>query len=122
MMYNDNKKLNTKEKLIAMLDSEKEELEVLAKEDKMIEEALKRLEQTNEEDIVVEWMSPEKEQAMLRRTYELEAEERGEKRGMKEGIKQEKLSTAKNLIKIGIDIETISKATGLSKKELSKLV
>lgn len=41
-------------------------------------------------------------------------------RGEKKGIKRGKLETAKNLLKDGITIETIAKATGLSKEEILK--
>jgi predicted transposase YdaD len=50
--------------------------------------------------------------------------EQGIKQGLEEGKKQgelkTKIETAKKLLKKGIDIEIISEATGLSKKELKK--
>ena len=45
------------------------------------------------------------------------AEKLGEKRGKKAGI----METARNLLSLNIDINDISKATGLSKSELKKL-
>ena len=47
--------------------------------------------------------------------------EEGIKEGIKEGIEQEKINTAKNMKKDGIDLKTISKYTGLSIEEISKL-
>ena len=40
---------------------------------------------------------------------------------LEEGKKQGKIETAKELLKMGIEIETIAKATGLKKEEIEKL-
>lgn len=50
-----------------------------------------------------------------------EGKEEGKKEGLEEGIKEAKLSTAKNLIKLGFDDETTIQATGLSKSEVEAL-
>ena len=42
--------------------------------------------------------------------------------GRKEGAKDEKKSIAKNLLKIGMPIKDIMKATGLSKKQITTLM
>ena len=49
------------------------------------------------------------------------AKEEGLKEGVKQGIKQGVEKTAKNLLLIGMDLETISKATGLDIEEIEKL-
>ncbi|RUM56919.1 MAG: transposase [Nautilia sp.] len=49
------------------------------------------------------------------------AEKKGEKMGIDKGRKLEKIEIAKNLLNAGIDIETISKTTGLSIEEIHKL-
>ena len=36
------------------------------------------------------------------------------------GIKEEKISTAKKMLKLGIEIELIEQATGLTKEEILK--
>ena len=46
----------------------------------------------------------------------------GRKEGRKEGAKDEKKSIAKNLLKIGMPIKDIMKATGLSKKQITTLM
>ena len=46
----------------------------------------------------------------------------GEKRGEKRGERKGKIETAINLLKMGIDIDTIVKATGLKRKEIEKLI
>ena len=45
----------------------------------------------------------------------------GIEKGLQEGIKQNKIEVATNLKNLGTDVETISKATGLSKEEIEKL-
>jgi predicted transposase/invertase (TIGR01784 family) len=45
----------------------------------------------------------------------------GEKRGMEKGMKKKAKETVKNLLKMGIDIDKISKATGMKKEEIEKL-
>lgn len=49
------------------------------------------------------------------------AEEKGKLEGKLQGIKEEKINTASKLLKIDLDIESISSVTGLSKDEIIKL-
>lgn len=49
------------------------------------------------------------------------AVEEAEKRGRAEGREEAKMATAKNLKQLGVDVETIAKATGLSKDVIKKL-
>ena len=44
-----------------------------------------------------------------------------ERKGRAEGERNEKLRSAKNLKALGVDVETISKATGLTKEEIESL-
>ncbi len=57
---------------------------------------------------------------VVRDAYKVAATE-GRKSGLAEGFSNAKKETAKNLLKLGIDIHTISKATGLSKDEIENL-
>jgi len=43
-------------------------------------------------------------------------------RGLEQGRKEEKIETAKNLLKNGISLEIIMKSTGLSEEELNSLL
>jgi predicted transposase/invertase (TIGR01784 family) len=45
----------------------------------------------------------------------------GKAQGMAQGMAQEKLQIAKNMLAMGLDTETISKATGLSVDEIDNL-
>ena len=44
-----------------------------------------------------------------------------ENRGLERGREEEKIEIAKNLLKLNLDIDSISKATGLTKEEIQKL-
>ena len=46
---------------------------------------------------------------------------KGQKEGRKEGREEEKRENARNFKKLGITIDVISQATGLSKEEIEKL-
>jgi predicted transposase/invertase (TIGR01784 family) len=48
-------------------------------------------------------------------------EEIGEKRGEKRGMEKAKLETARELVKNGVDIDIIAKATGLSREKIEEL-
>lgn len=48
-------------------------------------------------------------------------EQHGEQRGIQIGIEQERYGIAKNMFKAGIDIDTISNVTGLSKETIYNL-
>ena len=50
-----------------------------------------------------------------------EAEKRGRAEGRTEGREEAKMATAKNLKQLGVDVETIAKATGLSKDVIENL-
>ena len=62
---------------------------------------------------------------MLLKSFEMDARRAGIQEGIQAGIAQgsyqTKLETAKNLIDIGLSVENISKATGLSREEIAKL-
>jgi predicted transposase/invertase (TIGR01784 family) len=45
----------------------------------------------------------------------------GEEKGIQKGKKQGKIETARELLKMGIEIEKIANATGLKKEEIEKL-
>ena len=49
------------------------------------------------------------------------AERKGRAEGRAEGERETNLRNAKNLKALGVDVETISKATGLTKEEIENL-
>ena len=58
---------------------------------------------------------------MIRNTELEEATEVGIEKGILQGSKEKDLENAKNALKLGLDIKTISKITGLSMEEIEKL-
>ena len=50
-----------------------------------------------------------------------EGEAKGFSEGISEGSYQAKLETAKNLLELGLSIENIARATGLTEKEIKQL-
>ncbi len=54
--------------------------------------------------------------------WEREAKKEGKKLGEKRGEEKARLETARELVRYGVDIDIISKSTGLSREELEKLV
>jgi len=47
--------------------------------------------------------------------------ERGMKKGMEKGIEKGKIETARNLKQLGVSIDVIVQATGLSEEEVQQL-
>ncbi len=45
----------------------------------------------------------------------------GVEKGVKQGVKQGVKNIAENMLKMGLDIKTVSRATGLSEKEIKQL-
>ena len=72
--------------------------------------ALKNLEDDN---LFEPMFTKEEDELRLRNSYKIHYKE--------EGKKEEKINTAKNMLKMGLDNEIISKATGLSIKEIINL-
>ena len=48
--------------------------------------------------------------------------QRGKQEGLKEGLHQKAIETAKNLLNIGLSIDNIAKATGLSIEEVQSFL
>ncbi len=92
-----------------------------------IKQAIKQAEEDYKMEYVPIWLRDEREEGIKigeergeKKGVEIGIEV-GEKRGEKKGEKKGKIETAINLLKMGIDIDTIVKATGLSTEEIEKL-
>ena len=44
------------------------------------------------------------------------------KKGMKQGMNKEKMRTAKEMLREGIDLDTVAKITGLARKQIEKML
>ena len=96
-----------------------------------------KLEKLNKDPEFYQYMSHEEDKRKIynSRMYEAEQKglqkglnkglkegiEKGMEKGMEKGSKNKSIEIATNLKNFGTDIETISKATGLSKEEIEKL-
>lgn len=119
---------------IAMLDSDKKELEKLARGgDKMIEKFKKEVDRLNYDEIFGEFLSDEEDTKKLINTLKYNAQqegleeglekglEKGIKQGIEKGIKEGIEQTAKKMVLENIDIKVISSITGLSTEEIENL-
>ena len=107
----------------------KEEFKKYLGEDLMEKEAKEKLEEktskmSDDEEVYALYSAYTKEE-LEKNTLIEEAEQRGHEKGTQEGIEQgiknRSIEIAKNMIKENIDIDIISKITGLSKEEIEKL-
>ncbi len=128
--YYNNYKLTKEEEIYVMLGLELEELNKLSERNEIVKEFKKSVEEANKDELVVKWFSPEQEREMRENYIRSEAEEKGIKKGMKKGIVEGKkagileglLQTAKNMLEADMNIETISKLTGLSVKKIKDML
>ena len=113
-----NPEANTKlEQWLWLLAGREEKLEMARKKNKEIDKAI---------DIIDQMSMDEKEWNLYisrqRAIWDYNTGMRTAKeKGIEEGAKLEKLEIAKNMLKKGIDIQTIKDTTGLTKEEIEKL-
>ena len=107
---NDINKLDGLSRLIGLFGAEtKEEVEYICRGDEELEEIQKQYEKyTNEEDVIgsYDYELHQRELARVER-------EQAVAEAIEETTKQRNIEIAKNMLNLGLDIETISKATGL---------
>ena len=95
-----------------MIDMSYEELSKV-KGDKLMEKLKDEATKLNNDDDFVKFMSDEDEERLLKNSYIQE--------GFDKGIEQQTIELTKNMLKENIDIFQISKITGLSTDEITKL-
>ena len=94
----------------------KEKMDIICKGDKLMSELNKRVEDLNDDNDVLDVIIENEDEILLNSRFDS-----GFNQGVKEGINQTKIETAKKLLKNNIDIDIISKSTGLSKKQINDL-
>ena len=99
-----------------MIDMSYEEL-LKVKGDKLMERLKDEAIKLNDDDDFVKLMSDEDEERLLKNSYIQD----GYEKGIKQGIEQNTILLTKNMLKENIDIEQISKITGLSIEEIEKI-
>ena len=105
-----------------------EEARLIAQEGGIIEEMAKDIEKFNKDEWITDYFSVgtmwEGRVKELEETAELKLQEgieQGMTQGISYGINQEKIETAKNLLKDNIEVEKIQKYTGLSLQEIEAI-
>ena len=113
--------LNCWLKFFTMKDNKEEIMSELVKEKPIMEEVQKRYNNFIKDRLMMN--EYDKRQAYLYGNQIMLEEERrlGEEEGIKEGIKENQITTARNMKNDKIDFNTISKYTGLSVEEIEKL-
>ena len=115
---------------LVMIGEERDNLEELSKENKVVAKYMDELDKINKDPVFIRRISYEKDQEMIFNSRMKKATEKGLSKGLKQGleqgleqgINQEKISIARNLLKQNVDINVISKSTGLSIEEIESIV
>ena len=131
--YNNGKKFTKGEDLIIMLDLDKKELEELSEKSDIVDNFKEDVIKANEDEFVVDWISREEEQKQYEEVmYEkglnqgkqqglLEGIEQGIEQGFKKGVKKTNINNARKMLELNMDLDMISKITGLTKEEIKGL-
>ena len=127
--YSKNEKEIDRYKYIIMMDLQKEELGKLSEKDKVVDRYMEEVVKVNEDPDFHQYMSWEEDQRKIQNSiksqYKREGLAEGKKIGISEGkkmgIAEEKKKIAKNFKDNGVDIEIISKSTGLTKEEIENI-
>ena len=115
--------LNKLEKELLILTLKKiSEIEKIAKGDEELMEVTNELKKLTYDIDTIGLYDEEEERRRIENTKINSAEEKGVKIGIEQGANNEKKSIAKNLLKLGMPIKDIVKATGLSKSQITMLM
>lgn len=114
--YNEGRKVS----LIGLLDCNLEELEK-ASGDELVEKFKDEIVRLNEDKEFMEYLTAEQEQEILINSFKNEGYEKGIEQGIEKGMEQEKINTARNMLKEIDDLDLISRITGLSIEIIEKL-
>ena len=96
-----------------MLDSNEEEMEKLCEGDKHMEKFKEEVENLNNDEEMVSFLTEEEDVRILRNTLMSESFMKGEAKSKQE--------IAKKMLKENLNIEMISKITGLQKEDIESL-
>lgn len=115
-------KANTKlEQWLWLIAGREEKLEMAKKEDKEIKKAMKIIDEMSMDEKEWELYQSRKMAIMDYNTGIREAKEEGKREGIKKGERKKQIEIAKELLKLGMSIENIQKATKLTIEEIKKL-
>ena len=120
LWYSKNEDEIKKNLYMIMLDLDKKELENMPK-DKIVDKYITNVTIVNDDPEFQKYMSEEEDKKKIQNSLLSEARENGINDGISKGVSKEKVNIAKNLLSMNMSLEDISKATGLSVEEISKL-
>ena len=123
LWYSKNEEEIKKNMYLIMLNLDKKELEAMPKDkrDKIVDKYITNVTIVNDNPEFQKYMSEEEDKKKIQNSLLSEARENGINDGISKGVSQEKVNIAKNLLSMNMSLEDISKATGLSVEEISKL-
>ena len=117
--YDRGLKLSKLEKELVILTLTKiDEIDKIAKGDEELMEVAKELKRLTNDAYTIGLYDEEEERRRIENSIKITAK----KQGLEQGASNEKKSIAKNLLKLGIPIKDIVKATGLSKNQITMLM
>ena len=121
--YYKDKKEAQKYSHFLMLGLDKKDLNYLCKKEghEYMKKYMKNVEELNEDSEFVNVISPDKDNEMVINTLKNEAIKEGKLEGIKEGKRESTLETARKFLKEKVDIDIISKCTGLTQEEINSL-
>ena len=97
------------------------ELLKITNNDRKVEKFMRELKRVNSDPLIKSFISKEEEDIIIKNSIKDEIMKNGIKLGEKRGRKNGILETAKKMLKNKLSIETISKCTGLSTKEIKSI-
>lgn len=115
--YNKDEKEINENKYLLMLNLELKDLENLSCKDKVVSKYMSELERVNQNPEFREYMSAEEDNRKIQNSLRIQAIKEGHAEGRAEG----RAEIAKNMLKENMDINLISKLTGLTKEEINSL-
>lgn len=121
LWYSNNKEEIDENKHIIMLDLGLDDLNGLSN-DEVVKKYMKEIKRVNEDPEFREYMSAEEDNLKIENSLKADWKQQGLEVGREEGEKEASLKIAKNLLKMGMDIEDIIRATGLSDVEIENLI
>lgn len=105
---------------LAIFDFDKEELKKVGSGDKYMTEFKKKVESLNNNARYKEFLSAEEDMRKTNNTFKEIGRREGIEIGKSEGVEERNIEIARNLLKENVDMEIISKATGLTLEEIKK--
>ena len=120
--YTIGKELSKIEKALVMFQiTDKDAIWKLAKGDEDLEAMAKIIDDINKDEEIIGAYYKDEMDEWMKKIDINEAKKDGQIKGHAEGSKEKALEIAQNLLHLGIDVQTIFKATGLSEEEINAL-